>query len=432
MDKPYIIDVLTDLNRELETNPLLEFVTMMTIANNKIKRERRRAKEENTLSDEQIDKLVSLYNNIKNYVSSNDLIVKLMVSSDMEPVYAQCGITKIDDLDNKVNAIKNNKRSTSMNEFDNVYGCMEKTFVSLQEVIKRFVAKTGSVPVVPPAPVADPRPVDPPHPPGPMPRGPPPRPISYSGPIEKCDIAECKDENGDANIRDQIKAAVDHRFFLYFDEYDNYKLIGGSDEEQLAGTNESLYTKDELISILNNNIRLLGGEKISTLYKIIKDVVFYLYQHQHFKSKGTLGGYFAGWDFTLGELKKYMDDPTKSPNTWKKDTLVTWSSKIMALYLLSLCRVMNTVYYTNNTKHIASGENFLDKIKAYENKSDLVKDKITGMTYQNMIKENDGTGFIISQTDFKLIGGSLNNDNQYYEKYMKYKAKYMKLKSENI
>lgn len=147
MNKADIVDVLFDLNRELETNPFLEFVTMMTIANNKIKRERRRAKEANTLSDEQIDKLVSLYDNIKNYLLSNDSILRLMGSTDMEPVYAQCGIKKIDDLDNKVITIKNNKHSTTINEFDNVYYCMEKTFGSLQELVNKSSTKaTASLP----------------------------------------------------------------------------------------------------------------------------------------------------------------------------------------------------------------------------------------------------------------------------------------------
>lgn len=141
MNELDVIDVLSELNRELESNPLLEYVTILTIVNNKIRREKRRASETNKLSDELIDKLVSLYNNITKYLSGNESIIKLMTSNDMEPVYKQCKITKIDDLNDKVNFIKNNKKSVTVNEINNTYDCMEKTFSALQELVKRHAEK---------------------------------------------------------------------------------------------------------------------------------------------------------------------------------------------------------------------------------------------------------------------------------------------------
>jgi hypothetical protein len=134
MTKTDIIEVLHDLNDELVANPLLEYLSVLTIINNKITREKKKALETKEISNDLINKVVSLYTNITTYLSGNDTIIKLINSQDMQNVYDQCKIKNFDDLNDKIYFIQNT--NVTLSEINNVYDCMEKTFIALQNLVE--------------------------------------------------------------------------------------------------------------------------------------------------------------------------------------------------------------------------------------------------------------------------------------------------------
>lgn len=166
MDNAKIMDLLLDINGRLDKITLEEFLNVMTLVDKKIKSERVKIKESKTLSEAEIAKLISLYENIKNYLfdifsvnednlssvkkltllhekikkylSSNDSIIKQIASAEMEQINKQCEIVNLDDIDEKINNIKENSKTISIDEFDAIYECMENTLKLLYETVNKI------------------------------------------------------------------------------------------------------------------------------------------------------------------------------------------------------------------------------------------------------------------------------------------------------
>ena len=445
MNKPDIIDVLTNLNKELENNPLLEFVAMIKIANNKIKRERQKTKESNILSEVQINKLLSLYNNLKNYLSTNDSVIKILSSKDMEPVFKQCGIKKIEDLDDKVNRIRYNKQNLNINEFNNVYECIEKTFDSLQQVVNQIITNTSNpvpapvlpalipapvpvpipapVPVPIPAPVPVPVPVPVPAPVLPVPAPPAPVPVPVPAPVLPAPAPP-------APVPVPVPVPVPDPKDAQCSKIDeNYATM-------------VTHTPDDLMNKLNDNIKQLGYCFIKQIPKITENLFIYLRTNWQFKNNG-LFGFVADTDFTLNELDNYMKDVNK-PIIKSNNTQV----KLLCLYMKILIEISK---YINIVRGISilhfKSLNVFEKLMNFLGDTKRVGEigtKYNGKSYKQAIdakssnmkikKSNLATG-----STYVLSGGAIinndndnNNNDMYYEKYIKYKAKYMKLRSKEL
>ena len=166
MNNAKIMDLLLDINERLDKITLEEFFNVMTLVNKKIKSEREKVKESKTLSETEMAKLISLYENIKNYLFdifsvnedelssvkkltllhekikkyllSNDSTIKQIAPAEMEEINKQCEIVKFDDIDEKINNIKENSKTISIDEFDAIYGCMENTIKLLYETVNKI------------------------------------------------------------------------------------------------------------------------------------------------------------------------------------------------------------------------------------------------------------------------------------------------------
>jgi len=161
-----IIDVLSDLNEQLDKITLSEFLSVMALVGKKIKSERSKLKESKTLSEKEIDKLVSLYENIKNYLfdifSSNDeklssvekmtllheQIKKYLAINDdairdispeeIDTINKQCPNIKFEDIGEKISDIKARSDSVSIDEFDGIYECMENTLNLFKQAVNKI------------------------------------------------------------------------------------------------------------------------------------------------------------------------------------------------------------------------------------------------------------------------------------------------------
>ena len=432
MNKPDIIDILTNLNKELETNPLLEFVAMIKIANNKIKRERQRTKESNVLSEVQIDKLLSLYNNLKNYLSTNDSVIKILGSKDMELVFKQCGIKKIEDLDDKVNRIKYNKQNLNINEFNNVYECIERTFDSLQQVVNQTIINTSNPVPGPPAPAAPvpglpalappappvpglpvlPAPPAPPAPvPVPMPLAPVPVPMPLAPPAPPAPPAP-------------LGLAL-------------YDVACSNINQNYASMNYKV--PDIIMKELNTNIEKLGNCSIKQIPNITNRLFIYLRANHYFKSNGIFG-VVADTDFTFNDLDSYMKDATK-PIIQTNNIRV----KLFCFYMKILIKISEYIQIKKKGP-IGNINNWpvFEKLMNFSGDDTRVQDFGTiynGKLYKNAIKIGNLMRIVKRAgipPKYELVGGAIinnnnnNNNDMYYEKYIKYKAKYIKLKSNEL
>jgi ribosomal protein S15P/S13E len=358
MNKPDIVDVLHDLNRELESNPLLEFVATMAIVKSKIRRERERLEEENKISDTQINNLVSLYQNLQNYIKANTSDIAKITGVNLKNIMSYCKITKFDDLDKKIDYMKLNRNTTSVSDFDNLYKCIETTLQELTKEIKKMVKPIGVVgaPVgVPVAAAAAAVPVV------------APVPAAYVP---------------DPNIKDYIDR--------------NNKNI-------------SLWK--------NFSVKLLYGAILTNMKDLVKNNYFTKQQTDP----------EAGWDFTLDELNAYIADPYKD---WDNRKAKNKLAQVQALYLLALCNISQYVYYKKTSGYISGTDKFLNTITSFS--TDLgkivdlfgsVADYDTFIHGGNQVLLTDNTGA------FSLTGGSLINNSIYYKKYIKYRTKYLSLKT---
>jgi hypothetical protein len=139
MNKPNqdFIDSLNELNNEMGNNPLLEFIAILSVAKYKIRKQREKIAREKNVSMQHIQELLSLYEKIKNYFDDNKDIISSIPQDKLEKIFSHCGMTKLEDLDNKVNEIRNNNK-ISNSDFDSIYECMEKIYGSLQDAIREI------------------------------------------------------------------------------------------------------------------------------------------------------------------------------------------------------------------------------------------------------------------------------------------------------
>ena len=364
LQKPDIIDVLQDLNRELKSNPMLEFVTIMTIINNKIKRERKQLREQNLVSQDKIDKLLSLYSNIKSYIADNDSIIKSISGSSSDTINKPCNISKLDDLENKINYVSTNRDTITVSEFDEIYNCMETTYQLLKEAVEKLnsIITSTSVPAGPAAPapapvVAAPVPVVAAAAPAPV--------VVLPAPVVVPIVTP------DFNSMDEIIAFYEANKELGIDKNKINKYI-----ENIAAK-EYNNVKKELIKILDYANKTISKDDINNI--------------------------------TIADIKNYK----KTHN----------EIAIIILLLINLLsyRVDKNVNYKDT-----------DNINKYLQGSDLRNfyDIIVDITSIRDILEKKIEGYKLIDTGYNIKGGFHNDRDIYYEKYMKYKSKYLKLKSE--
>jgi hypothetical protein len=168
MDNSKTIELLFDIEKQMDKITLEDFLNVMSIVGKKIKSERLKIKETNSFTKKEIDQLVSLYENIKNYLfdifsadennlssveklsllhekikkylSLNDDIITKISPQELEEINKQCSIINFDDIDKKINDIKENSSTTSIDDFDAIYLCVENTL----ELLVRAVGKIPS------------------------------------------------------------------------------------------------------------------------------------------------------------------------------------------------------------------------------------------------------------------------------------------------
>jgi hypothetical protein len=132
-----IVDLLQDMKNILDSNPILNIA--VEIAAKEIKNQRNDIKNLNVLQNEQKNKLYTLYSNIKPYISSCFNGLNINSKND---ILKKCSITQFEELENKIYS------STTIDEFDNLYACMEHTLSELEKVCK-LASSTVSTTTVP-------------------------------------------------------------------------------------------------------------------------------------------------------------------------------------------------------------------------------------------------------------------------------------------
>ena len=108
MSNKNLLNILYDFNEEIGYNPLFEFITIVTIIENKIKNEISHLKKKEKMSDTtQLENLISLFNNIKIYINSNEELLKT-ISKDKINIYEQCKISNFEEMEQQIKIIKYN------------------------------------------------------------------------------------------------------------------------------------------------------------------------------------------------------------------------------------------------------------------------------------------------------------------------------------
>ena len=199
MEGKTLADFLREMQQLINNNPLLSVAVKIAI--NQIQKNKKNDNSMKTITNEYKDKLLSLYNSIKNSC------IDTVPDPVKQQIFSKCNITQFEDLENKINNAQNAM------DYENLYVCMENTLTELQTACKTVsaysiaststgapVASTHTVPVVvaaPPAPFsAAPAPARPP-----APTARPPAPFSAAHtPV----VAKDKN-NVDLNINDFVK-----------------------------------------------------------------------------------------------------------------------------------------------------------------------------------------------------------------------------------
>lgn len=128
MSDTNILDILDELNDEMGKNPLFEFITVIMIVKNKIDKERENIKKLNTPSIEHLKKLLSLHDQIKKYMTSNDKLIKSVLKG-------KCDIEKFEKMEMQLDEIDLKIDKISIRELDNVYLCIYENLNALQQTI---------------------------------------------------------------------------------------------------------------------------------------------------------------------------------------------------------------------------------------------------------------------------------------------------------
>jgi hypothetical protein len=565
MNNANIIDVLSDMNEQLDKISLSEFLSVMTLVSKKIKSERDKLKESKTLSEKEINTLILLYEKIKKYLFdifsldnnnltpvnkllllqekfkkylflNNDTIEQISVK-EMDTINKQCKIVKFDDIDEKINNVKEHGKTISIDEFDAIYECIQNTL----NLLKQSVNKIQETALLPTSPTSSSQLLNLFEEKKTLIEQNEERIMKIIKQIknyykifnakeeitkEKLDLAMGTDimiplndkvlsiieikkihekitkykKQVDLNMddlsmlisetkdniektKDYILSDTDNVFIqdtmqklseyttqshdlntkitdcynhitkykdeaydnlagtgiIKYEDYNNYKNIAGSDEEK----KQSPLGDESIHIVLNNNIRLLKNATLEELYYVIDRVKNYLFTHQHFISKGILG---TQWNFTKGDLNKYIENPKKGINnsTWPvADSNVPPLPnpvQMIALYLKVLINISNGIFEAEG-QTLRDNVNLRSVLKAMfvDNEINKTKSinsyKYNGLNYLDAIKKNSGCKFYIDfdnkkirpDSEYLLMGGK-SYDAIYLKKYIKYKSKYVKLK----
>lgn len=214
---------------------------------------------------------------------------------------------------------------------------------------------------------------------------------------------------------------------------DLYNTLGiNADYKQLIS-----FKLTNLKDRLNTNIRILEKREIKLIKELIQGLFEYLRANHNFKYNGA-GGLLTGTlgygsinadkDFTSKELEDYMTNSEKPIIKNNNQKL-----KLLSLYMQVLIKISTYIYENENPTEPKPNENtnILGNLtKDFEKKIKLVGDHTilyNGKKYEEAIKKGSGVLLYIEDDSgtYKLMGGN----SMYYEKYLKYKTKYMKLKT---
>jgi hypothetical protein len=225
------------------------------------------------------------------------------------------------------------------------------------------------------------------------------------------------------NSQDNIKIILDNRSELRGGIYNDYSKLMDK------GLSNKLVAK-----ILNNNIQLFENKEVKKLCEIIEELFKYLKKNQGFMDGGY--GRIAGGstDFTLDDLEQYKGirstmDRILIPDSEKADAnkkLTNAKIKLLQLYLIALIKILAKylkMTINNNTTKIVS-----EMCTPNLTNTNLINTVLT--SYAEQTKKGASLKVYIDLDTLSLKGGA--SKNKYYEKYLKYKAKYLSLKASNF
>jgi hypothetical protein len=142
MEGKTLADFLREMQQLINNNPLLSVAVKIAI--NQIQKNKKNDNSMKTITNEYKDKLLSLYNSIKNSC------IDTVPDPVKQQIFSKCNITQFEDLENKINNAQNAM------DYENLYVCMENTLTELQTACKTVsaysIASTSHS--VAPAPVA--------------------------------------------------------------------------------------------------------------------------------------------------------------------------------------------------------------------------------------------------------------------------------------
>jgi hypothetical protein len=370
MNKPDIIDVLYDLNRELESNPLLEFVATIAIVKSKIRRERERLEEENKISDTQITNLISLYRKLTDYIKDKETDIKKL--PDMSKIYSQCKITKFDELDNKVENYRLNRNQVSISDFDNLYKCIDDTLSELMDAVSKLgkstILGTPGTPGTPAIPIAKPAKRHKRHK--------APAPGAVLPPVLPAPGAPAPAIPALLNI-------------------DN---------------------TTDLITYIENNTPTDNSKVVN---KYIKYIIIYKTKTEAISELKILLTYIiTTQSANINHRTNIADITVKDMNDF-----ITYDKNLGNLAII----LLNLILYRKNSKIDKADTDKILDIVGGPDARDFANVVINGKTIKDILDDKISGNKII-MTPYNISGGS---DSAYYKKYIKYKAKYLQLRAWN-
>lgn len=189
-----------------------------------------------------------------------------------------------------------------------------------------------------------------------------------------------------------------------------------------------LYKTDkEFLDKLNE----LKNKKIIDAYALLEQLINNIFTNKKYFTKIT--GVKSAEEITYQQL-----EDIKQENETNKLTDVLYLPK---RYLLNSSSIVIQIIF--NALNNARNTDQIIKDLTGKNKSDKLKEKVEGFKNKNTgilasfktQKLNSSDIVIINIRKIDMLGGSLNNledDDVYYQKYLKYKAKYNRLKAKLI
>jgi len=127
-----IVDLLYSLQNDLENLSFDEFLLITKLIQNKIDNKSQKINYSREINDKTIEELYNIYENIKQFWNDNhELLNKL----NNNKIFKFCNLSSIQDIENKLQYIYDNKYSITHNDINEVYSCLNNILNSMKDEV---------------------------------------------------------------------------------------------------------------------------------------------------------------------------------------------------------------------------------------------------------------------------------------------------------